>query len=169
MKERDSLRGVAKISGFEEDWSSYKKMKNKCIKMLKNKKNYYISALYQDCNLKNDVKTTYRMTKEILGWTSPGQPNCFLIEGKIIRKPSDIANELQKCFVQKIKNLMKNLKKSNHDPLIFLKMALSKWGKFQSLPVFTLREISLAETEIIIRGLGNSSACGRDGIDAKDY
>ena len=53
------------------------------------------------------------MTKEVLGWNSQSQPNCFLIDGQIIRKPVDIANLLQKYFEEKIKNIIKNLNNKN--------------------------------------------------------
>ena len=107
------------------------------------------------------------MTKDILGWDSPAQPNCFLVEGKITRKPAEIANLLQDFFTQKIKKLMTNLKKSNLDPLKTLKTAFLKWEKTGNLPQFSLKEISVRETESLIQGLGNSSACGQDGLDAK--
>ena len=46
-------------------------------------------------------------------------------------------------------------------------MVLKNGGETDFLPVFSMREISVPETLRLIWGLGNYSACGRDGLDAR--
>ena len=125
-----------------------------------------MSSLYESFSAKNDVRSTFRTTKEILGWSSQGQPSCFLVKGKMIRRPVELANSLQDYFKEKISNLMKNLKKWDMDPLETLSKSMSRWKESKNIPVFNLRQISVDETLKIISGLGNSTAFGRDGIDA---
>ena len=55
---------------------------------------------------------------------------------------------------------MSNLKKSGCDPLFFLNRAMNKWEKKNTLPEFSLREISIPETKKLISGLGNSTSYG---------
>ena len=95
-----------------------------------------------------------------------GQPTCFVIDGKITKKPSELANALQNFFKNKIRKLMLGVRKSGQDPLEFLTAAFKIWDEVNSLPVFNLKGISIDETRKLISKLGNTSAYGRDEIDA---
>ena len=64
----------------------------------------------------------------------------------------------KKVYVKKIKN--------GHDPLEHLTAAMDSWDGRDELPAFTLRQISLNETLQLISRLGNSTAHGRDKLDA---
>ena len=102
MRSRDDMREKARQTESETDWLEYRQRRNKCTKMLKRKKEQYISALYDSQLEKNNVRGIYRTTKQILGWESAGQPTSFLIGGKLLRKPVDIANEIQNFYERKI-------------------------------------------------------------------
>ena len=81
-----------------------------------------------------------------MGWGAPTHPTMFLIEGTIFRKPRELANELQKYYVDKIKNLVKGLKKGGRDPLRYLDAAFCRWRGNTNLPTFTIREIKELDT-----------------------
>ena len=51
---------------------------------------------------------------------------------------------------------MSKLKKDGRDPLEHLKNAMESWEGGNSLPTFSLREISIEETLSLISKLGNS-------------
>ena len=175
MRLRDEQRDVARRTDLTSDSISYRRRRNYCGKLLRRKKNDFMSDRYKSFNEKNYVRKTFRTTKEILGWSSQGQPGCFLIRGIIIRRPIELANALQDYFEDKIRNLMGKLKKWESDPLDILNKSMESWSERSNLPTFSLREISVSETLKIIERLGNSTAYGRDGLDAlavktaKDY
>ena len=101
-----------------------------------------------------------------MGWGSSTQPTMFLIRGRFFRKPVEIADELQKYYIGKITNLIRGLKKGGRDPLRYLNMALQRWQGHANLPTFFLRVISELETLGFIKKLGNTTAHGRDELDA---
>ena len=166
MTERDNMREAAKESDNDNDWRNYKQARNHCTKMLqKKKKEFYKKKFENHCSEKN-VKGTYDLAKKLMGWGSSTHPTMFLIKGKIFRKPTDLANELQKFYTEKINNLIRGLKRRGRDPLNFLKIAMNNWQGKVNLPSFNLREISELETLTYIKKLSNSSAYGRDDLDA---
>ena len=63
-----------------------------------------------------------------MGWSPAAQPRMFLIEGTVLRKPTEIANALQKHYKTKIEKIVKGLERGGHDPLRYLKAALIRWG-----------------------------------------
>ena len=90
----------------------------------------------------------------------------FMVAGQIFRKPVDPANILLKHYIEKVSKMIGGLKRSGRDPLNFLSVALQKWDEFNSLPTFSLREISVIETLDLMKKLGNTTATGLDGLDA---
>ena len=83
MLDRDLQRDIARLSDLDSDWISYRRKRNDCTKLLKSKKDEYMSNLFNSFNSKNDTKSTYRTTKNMLGWTTPGPPNCLMIEKSV--------------------------------------------------------------------------------------
>ena len=166
MRDGDNHRESARLTGSQADWSAYRLLRNKCTKMLRNKKNKYMSGMYNSYHSKQDISSIYRTTKEILGWAGTTQPTCFLINGTLIRKPVELANALQSHFINKIGRLISGVRKSGQDPLNFLLKAFSRWNERENLPNFTLRDITITETLTLISKMGNSTAIGRDGLDA---
>ena len=52
------------------------------------------------------------------------------------------------------------------DPLIRLRQELIKWKGREQVNTFYFKEISIGETEMLVKGLGKSRSFGPDGIDA---
>ena len=113
------------------------------------------------------MKGTYSTAKNVLGWNMASQPNMLISGGVIFRKPLDMANILQNTFKNKVENLMRGLKRGGRDPLRLLDEALYHWEGSESLTTFTIREINISETLKHISKLGNTTAVGREGLDAK--
>ena len=111
MEKHNFLRETAKQTDNQADWIAYRQARNLCTKTLKNKKNEFFEKKFESLSEKNYVKNVFKMTKNILGWSAPSLPSCFLIEGHLIRKPTDVANQLQLFFEKKINVLMSKLKK----------------------------------------------------------
>ena len=75
-----------------------------------------------------NVRGTYSLAKNIMGWSPASQPRMFLVGGTVLRKPLDLANALQKHYKEKIDKIIGGLEKRGRDPLRFLKAALIRWG-----------------------------------------
>ena len=160
-------REAAKITDNLEDWTHFRRLRNECSKATKRRKNDFFSDIFQSYSETGDVKNTYRTVKNILGWTSSAQPKMFLVAGFFFRKPTELANILQKHYTAKVKKLVEELKKSGLDPLRYLDEEIKKWGEGGGvIPKFSLRKVTLAETLDFIGKLNNSTAHGLDGQDA---
>ena len=51
----------------------------------------------------------WRSVKYFLGWTNGGPPTQLSLNGNLIRKPVEIAQEMNTYFANKISNIVKNL------------------------------------------------------------
>ena len=168
MLTRDNMRENARMADCQEIWKSHRKIKNKCTKMLKQKKVAYFSTLYKSFEQKNDAKNIFGLTNDILSWQSnTGSPTCLIEDGKMTKKPGEIANILANHFSGKIKKILSKMVKTNRDPLEYLKRALERWERRNDLPELEIREVTISETLKNISELGNSTAFGRDYLDAK--
>ena len=148
------------------DWKAYKIARNNCTKLLREKKVSYFKNIF-DKNLKDkNVKGTYALAKNIMGWSPATQPRMFLVEGIVLRKPLELANALQNYYKTKIDKIVEGLEKRGRDPLRFLKAALIRWrGGGVKINPFQLRQITESETLQYVQKLGNSTAFGQDGLD----
>ena len=105
MRARDILREKARLTGSEEDWASYRRSRNDCSKETKRTKERYYEKLYNNFTSTNDSKNIYGTTKELLGWNVDSTPRAFLIEGRMIRKPVDLANAQLDHYEMKMRTL----------------------------------------------------------------
>ena len=132
---------------------------------MKNKKYIFFKNIFDSHIESKNVKGTYSLVKKVMGWSSVTQPKMFLIEGKLIRKPLELANTLQKFYIEKVNSLVRRLNGGGCDPLRFLKGAINRWSGRDRIGIFNLREISESETLKLVQKLGNTTAFGRDGLD----
>ena len=159
MERRDILRDRAVSSQSPADWNLFKIMKNKCTASLKrDKKQHYIN-LYKKFENENDVSNLYKTTKHQLGWKSGVTPESFLIDGKRISSPAQLANIQLDFFNKKVKTLIDSVPTTNRDPLSVLKSALQRWGLRADLrPEFKLEEITMSKTAELLKQLGRSKS-----------
>ena len=163
---RDALRNVACTSGREEDWRRFKTVRNNYNKELVRTKNDHYRRQFENYAEERDVKKIFSETKKLLKWKTVGQPKTFLKDGRLWRKPVELASIQIEYFTEKVQKLMDSLAGQQGDPLKYLRMALQRWdgcGKFQS---FSFREVTTLEAVNMIGKLGNSTATGIDEIDS---
>ena len=166
MMERDEAREQARISKNENDWKKYRSLRNSCTKQCKNDKNEHFKKLYTNCENTGDTKSLYRTTKEQLGWEKVGPPTALMKDGKLFRKPSEIAEVLAESFKEKVDKLNREVEMENLQPLATLKKAMQSWNKSEDRPMFKLRKVTKIETLEAINKLSNSSSQANDRIEA---
>ena len=75
-------------------------------------------------------------------------------------KPSKLANIMNQYFINKVKNLRKNLPQSSGDPLDLTQRLL-----LNITSSFSLRAVHPDEINKIISNMKSSKSCGKDNID----
>ena len=108
----------------------------------------------------------YKAAKNQIGWSKNTSPTSFLIEGKKITNPQDMANLQAKTFADKTAKLLQELPPPLIDPCDSLQNSLNKWGaKKDSRDLFELKTITSMDTLKILKELGNSTSAANDRID----
>ena len=72
MEDRDRARVKAAESNEDDDWKSYRKMRNKVLEKVRKEKKEHFKELFDKAEKINDVKNTFRIAKEQLGWNTGG-------------------------------------------------------------------------------------------------
>ena len=168
MNLRDRLRETANQSQSQLDWNLYRTQRNKCTKIVRENKKEHFENLFKKCEDTRDVGKLYNTVKSQLGWNTNGPPTSMLVDGKITKSSQLIANAQLKYYKTKIENLMNNLPIPDMDPTYWLRKCIERWGRHaDARPEFDFREVTLAETDNLLKSLGNSATFGHDEIDAK--
>ena len=166
MTLRDNAKIKAQGTQLDNDWRTYRQLRNRCSSQCKNDKKKHFNKIYEDCDRDRDIKSLYNITKTQLGWKSGGPPSALVVDGKYLTAPKDIANTQNEFFVNKVEQLRQELPPTNEDPLHHLKAAMGKWAQADSRPIFSLKEVTQLEIVKIIKSMGNSTAFGHNKIDA---
>ena len=166
MKSRDNKRELAARTGEQIHWEEYRRERNACTKNLSKIKNAHYASIFEKYDRENDSKSIFNTTKKLLKWKTGSSPQNFLIHGKWIRRPVELANEQMKFFNMKVNKLIDNLPVTQTNPLEWLTNARMKWKNKDNIRCLHFREISLLETTQLITSLGNSTTSGIDLIDA---
>ena len=165
MESRNIAWMKARTTGSTEDWDHYKKCRNLCTKKQKIDKSNYLNNIYTELETETNTAKLFGKTRELLGQIKAGPPTCFLIKGKPIRKQQDLANHQAQYYFDKIQNIKKNLPQVRHDPLQALRKLFNRWVPKGVRPQYTLQQIKLKDTILMIKNLKTSHASGRDKID----
>ena len=105
MKDRDSKRERARMTGDRDDWATYRRARNAVTKGVKKCRNEHFSSLYNKIAEENNTKELYNTTRELLGWQKDNGQRCFLWEGTLARKPAQLADIQMQYFRDKIVKL----------------------------------------------------------------
>ena len=112
IKERNKLRKKAKLSGSDEDWMMWRKVRNRVNNMVRDERNNCdkISMFLAEEDL--TCKKMWDKVKQLAGWVNSLSPNGLLCEGIITTSPKKMAGILNEYFVTKIEfmplQLLKN-------------------------------------------------------------
>ena len=123
--------------------------------------------MYKNLEHENDTKSIFKTTKNLLNWKSGGSPQSFLIDGRLYRRPVELANLQLDYFIQKVDKLTSRFRNNNTNPLRWLIPAMNKWEGKGTFPKFIFEELTLEKVSQLISDLGNSSSMGTDSIDAR--
>ena len=157
--ERNHLQKIAERTNREDDWKNYKAIRNKINNRLKNeKKNWQKSKLQ---SLDNDPSQIWKKVKGWLGWSSGGPPKKLFHNTKEYNKPRDLAKIMNEFFVDKVKNLRKNLPENPGDPLESVARLMEN-RKCE----FTLEAVHPDCVMKIISKMKTSKTVGIDNIDS---
>ena len=133
MLERDRLRESARTTGDAAQWRDYKKLRNLCTKNLEKQKIEHFRKLYEDFEKDHDTRNIFKTTRSLLNWKSGGSPHSLLVEGKLLRRPVELAEVQINYFTKKVEKLTRGLRITNTNPLKWLQQAMFRWenrGKF---------------------------------------
>ena len=92
MDKRDMARDLAKETDMDEHWENYRSIRNLCTRRQREDKRNYLKHIYKEIEDGKDTARLFSTTRNLLGWTKQGSPNCFNIDGKVIRKQKELAD-----------------------------------------------------------------------------
>ena len=78
-------------------------------------------------------------TVNLLGYVTSGPPSSFLINGKLVRKQQELADDLAECYTNKVSDVKKSLPGVNYDPLQLLRRVFRRWKPAGGKPSFVLK------------------------------
>ena len=103
MRERDYLQLRAATSKLESDSLIYKKIQNQVNNKLRSEKKQWQKARLQECD--RDTSMLWKNVKSWLNWKpSSGAPCRIYHDDRLEKKPSRIAECMNKYFVDKSEN-----------------------------------------------------------------
>ena len=166
LKIRDNLRNLAISSQDPACWNNYRKMRNKCTKLVKSDKNKHYKELFDKAENKNDTRKTFSIAKNLLGWSKGAEPDRLIAEGKIEASPRKLAQIQMQYFRKKVADIKSGLPARRNNPLKYLRRAFTRWNNSNSLTELNLAGISELELLKIMSSMSNSTYVGNDGLDA---
>ena len=159
INERNNAQKVASISQNFEDWDKFKKLRNQVTKMIRSdQKNWHHEKLNSSAGNSSEQ---WQHALTCLGWKNYSSPTQLFHEGRLINKPSEIADCQNKFFINKIELIQQNLPASMSDPLACLK------GIMQHQYSFSLKTVHPETVEKIVMSLKNSKSAGLDNLDTQ--
>ena len=128
LKDRDTLRELARTTNDPDTWKSYRTLRNEVNRQVNSDRKRYYDNIYSRHHLNNDVGATYRAAKNQVGWTKNLSPVSFVHEGSKITDPQRMADLQMKVFTNKTEKLIEELLPASSDPCKTLQETLNKWG-----------------------------------------
>ena len=160
MDIRDVLKKEAASTGSNYIYDAYKMKRNEVSTKGKEAKANYYKQKFDDKEMtSSDMwKTAY----QILGNNVSSFPSQMMFSGKLFSKPIEIANEMNKFFVNKISKLKK---KDDVDPTEALK-GLKNFMNDKHIPEagFQLKELNYEDMLKLIKTLKGKKSSGMDWI-----
>ena len=169
MKERDYWKNVTtdlslangnQESSLEEQnaWSKFKSLRNKVNNRKKNDEHLFKKEKVNE-NIE-DFSKTWSTIKQFMEWKAIGTPNQLLVDNKLVKKASEVAELMNEFFISKVDNLRKNFVAQNRSFDGCRKAMDSKKCRL------SLEFVSLKKVEQIIKNLKSSKAVAADGLDS---
>ena len=158
MQQRDQAQTRAARTRSQEDWIIYKRLRNQVTCRLKSEESSWQGRKLRDCSRSPSEQWQYVLGW--LGWKSSGSPNQLFYGGRLLNRPSEIADCQNEYFVDKVQQVRENLPGQVSDPLSKLKFLMRNRGCS-----FNLQAVHPDTVGKILASLKNSKSCGLDSID----
>ena len=143
---RNSAQEQAVRSGEQEDWRTYRTLRNQTTASLRRDLvNYRRQKL---CSQDNSPADVWRAVKQILNWEGGGPPSQLFYEGRMLTRPAAVAGAINGFFIKKVKDIIRNVPHVNADPLEKLRERMS--GRTCSL---TFQPVNVEEVINTIRAI----------------
>ena len=134
IKVRDNAQKKAAETKNHDDWLQYKSCRNSVNSILKSEKKRWQQTKLE--NFGNDSSSVWKNLKLWLGWSKGGPPTRLIQNGRIITRPRDLAETMNKYFINKIKLLREKLPTNLGNPLdLVSKLMRNRKTSFQFKPV----------------------------------
>ena len=126
----------------------------------------HFKSRHEKLEQNNDSRGTYSLLKSQAGWRTGQTPSRFLVDGRIVTAPREMANLQMDHYQNKVRKLLEDLPISNTDPLEQLNLTLDKWENKGNRSTFNISKTTEIEVLTVLKNIGNSTACGLDGQDS---
>ena len=158
MNERDKLKRKAIITGLETDWKSYKQLRNKVNKELREAKtNYYSNKI---ASQKANPKEAWKTINQILGRKNkPTIINELQISNNTLQSPEEIAEGFNMFFTSIGQNLADIIPTNDCNFEDFIQPPISEFTAFNPVTVNTIYHL--------LSKLSTNKATGIDTISSK--
>ena len=91
IKERDRAQEAAVLSGSQDDWAVYKRLRNDLVKTLKKEKLSWQQGKLEACEESQDSGKLWKNILGWLNWCSTSSPTRLLVNGEMITSPKKLA------------------------------------------------------------------------------
>ena len=106
MNQRNYAQEVASRTHDQDDWRKFKNLRNSVVSRIRAEKiKWEKEQLY---HLSNNSTDLWRNVKSWMGWKNSGPPTQLFVN-KMITKPKEIADTINNFFINKVKNLQKEI------------------------------------------------------------
>ena len=154
MKERDRAQDTAALSGSQEDWAVYKRLRNDLTKVLHKEKLSWQKGKLDACEEAQDSGKLWKNVLGWLNWSSTSSPTKLLLDGDMVTSPNKTAEVQNQFYINKVREIRRNMPRQKNDPLATLKEIMT--GRNVT---FSISSISQDEVDKIIKDLKNSKSC----------
>ena len=110
-EKREAIYKKATSTDNAEDWRQFRALRNQVTSSLRQDKKMWESEKLD--LVKNDSTGVWKEVKSWLGWGTSGTPTQLFWEGRLITSPLDLANSMNRFFLQKIQILRNSIPDNN--------------------------------------------------------
>ena len=158
IEQRDQAQRKASSSKLEEDWKLFRRLRNQVTSKLRVEKvNWQQDKLIKSSDNPGEQ---WQFVLGWLDWKSAKSPSQLFHNGRMMNKPSEIADCQNDFFINKVADIRRNLPPQVSDPLAKLKFLMRN-----RTCRFKLKAVHPETVEQILSNLKNSKSCGLDSID----
>ena len=119
ISKRNEIQKVAALNPNSESWNKFKKLRNEVTKKLRLEQKTWQKESLSKCE--GSSRDQWQHILGWLDWKNCGSPTQLFYEGKLINKPSEIADAQNEYFINKVGLIQQKLPHSGSDPLAILK------------------------------------------------